>query len=422
LYGTVFLFSFHNKEYTVRGDSLGYLSLAKNIREHQVFSINEAPPLAPELFRLPGYPFFLALINVTNPNHIHFAIAIQCLLGIALLFISWPIFMRLGGKRGAMVGASILTLDLITLLHAPVLLAEMLLQLFLVLGLVRTVRWMEDKFTRDLILAALCWGVAGLIKPIALFIPLIISLVHILDFKKAFLFGALALLLPASWAMRNSRLVGRPVYTIQGGYALLLYPAANAYAMAEHMDINTATEVLEHRIHEAHPTLEKESFEESKVYNDEAKLIMKAYPFYTLQYCAAGALRILGGTGIDMALELFHQSETDVVQSGKARVAIAGSGTLALLKRYPALIPVQMAYMLFLLASYVLFFKGGVELFFNGEKKLALILTIPFFILIAIAAHQGYYRFRLPLMPFVAFGAACFQNSFKKKENFFPLD
>lgn len=413
LYGTVFLFSFHNKEYTVRGDSLGYLSLAKNIQEHHLFSMSESAPFIPEVFRLPGYPVFLSLLNTTHADQVHVSIAVQCLLGVSLLFVGWPIFLRMGGQRGAIIGTIILALDLGTLIHAPVLLAETLLQLFLVLGLKKTTEWMETKSYRDLIFSALCWGIASLIKPIALFVPIVIFLVTLLDFKKAILFATLAFLLPASWAVRNSLIVGHPVYTVQGGFALLLYPAANAYAKANGIDINIATEELERRIRDNHPNMEKWSFEASKVYNDEAKAIMKAYPLYTFQYCLAGAFRILGGSGIDMVVELFRGVQPEAIQAGKASEIISGDGTLSLLKRYPALIPLQVIYMLFLLGAYICFLKGGWKLFMSGKKGLALIYTVPFFVLIAIAAHQGYYRFRLPLIPFIAFGAAV---SFMKKE------
>src|SRR3989344_9578370 len=44
------------------GDSPGYMLLAKNLVEHGVFSLSDAPPYIPSNIRTPGYPLFLALI------------------------------------------------------------------------------------------------------------------------------------------------------------------------------------------------------------------------------------------------------------------------------------------------------------------------------------------------------------------------
>jgi len=44
------------------GDSPGYMLLAKNLVEHGVFSLSDAPPYIPSNIRTPGYPLFLAII------------------------------------------------------------------------------------------------------------------------------------------------------------------------------------------------------------------------------------------------------------------------------------------------------------------------------------------------------------------------
>lgn len=43
-------------------DTFGYITIAKNLVENKTFSINPVPPLIPNFFRLPGYPFWLAFI------------------------------------------------------------------------------------------------------------------------------------------------------------------------------------------------------------------------------------------------------------------------------------------------------------------------------------------------------------------------
>src|SRR5690349_92009 len=43
-------------------DSAQYVTLARNLLRDGVFSVSEAPPLAPTMVRPPGYPLFLAAI------------------------------------------------------------------------------------------------------------------------------------------------------------------------------------------------------------------------------------------------------------------------------------------------------------------------------------------------------------------------
>lgn len=383
------------------------------MKNHHVFSSDENPPFTPELFRLPGYPIFLMLINSTEPVQFQKAIAVQGLIGVILLFLGWPLMQKIGGKKGATLGAIILVWDLTTLLHSPVILSELWLQLLLTAGIVSTSVWMANKSRLALILAGVFWALAGLTKPIALFIPIVIFIFNLSNIKQSLFFLLFSMSLPLSWAIRNSSHVGQAVYTTQGGYALLLYPAANAYAMSHKIDIKTATQILTDQIKEKNPNLIKGSLQEGKAYEKEAKEIMRQYPIFTMRYCLAGAARILGGTGVEMILELFGWDPSDS-KNQKADEKLSGQGTFQLLKNFPLLIPFQVGYMFFLLASYFFFIKGVIRLFLEGMKRFALIAFFSVGILLAIASHQGYYRFRIPLIPFIAFAASA---SWYKKKN-----
>ena len=74
--------------------------------------------------------------------------------------------------------------------------------------------------------------------------------------------------------------------------------------------------------------------------------------------------------------------------------------------RYPALIPIQILYMCALGLSYLLFFAGLARLWQQDLKIQAVFLGLGALYFLAVASHQGYYRFRIPMMPFLAIGAA----------------
>lgn len=96
------------------GDSHLYTQLARNLLEHQSYSINPDPPYEPTLIRLPGYPLFLAVIfsiaghgNNTAVRVVQaFVDTATCVL-IALLAFAW--FPVEEGKRRAALWAFILS-------------------------------------------------------------------------------------------------------------------------------------------------------------------------------------------------------------------------------------------------------------------------------------------------------------------------
>jgi hypothetical protein len=218
------------------------------------------------------------------------------------------------------------------------------------------------------------------------------------------------LLLPGAWSIHNSLSTRHATFTSQTGYALLI-PASGALAMADHISMSEATVRLENEIHTANPTLLKGSVQESDAYKREAIEVMKQYPVPTLAYHVAGIIRILGGTGLDMLVELVSPQGADAYNASTLKTTFTGSGTLSLLKRFPALIPLQVLYMLFLLLIYIFFVLGCYRGFRDGRADKALVLLLPFLAIVAVSCHQGYFRFRIPLMPFIAFGAGWFFQS-----------
>ncbi len=416
-YFGIFFLTLPRLDYAVRSDSHGYMKLAGNILAHGVFSISDALPFSPELFRLPGYPLLLSALGAVTPELFVRPIFVQCLLAIAMLFLAWPLFFRLGGTRGAWAGTAILLWDLNTLLHATLVMPELPLQFFIVLALYLTFKYIDTPSTPLIIGAGLAWGFAALIKPVALFVLLIVLFAQLKISRNMLLFLFTGLLLPAFWVTRNSLIVGRPVFTIQGGYALLLYPAAGALSFEENVPFVEEQKILEEKIRAANPDIPKNSPEESRVFEAEAKRIMAQYPLSTLKWHLVGGIRILGGSPIAMLAELFDAEKGQQLVAKTATDhsggTVSGQGTIGFMRKYPALVPVQILYTLFLLAAYACFAMGVFKLVKRREKKPALIIGLPVLVLLLLALHQGYYRFRIPMMPFLAMGAAVF---FKKKD------
>ena len=88
VYGGFFFLSARNESNCIKLDSGEYLRLAGNLSQHDVFSMSASvSPFAPELFRLPGYPLFLALTHASENSSVLIAVGIQYL--FCLLFITF---------------------------------------------------------------------------------------------------------------------------------------------------------------------------------------------------------------------------------------------------------------------------------------------------------------------------------------------
>lgn len=401
-YAFVFYHSLNNDTYVVRSDSDGYLALSETLFEHQRFSQDKGEPFGPEIFRIPGYPLFLSFFHATR-NHFSIAILVQSIMGPLLLFLAWPLFFRLGGKWGGITGSIFLTLDLVVLFHSTLIMTEMLFLFFVFLGVKFSVQYIENRNFKNAIFAGLFWTIASAVKPIAIFMPAIVFLVTIKNWKSALLFITIAYIFPFSWMMRNLVVIGEPLLTVQGGEAMLRYPAASALAIKEGRTREDVVQDILRDLEVQYPNIEQDVVQKNRLFNQKASTIMKENWVYVAQYCAFGTARILGGTGLEMILELL-KIDRPVDESENSR--LTGHGTLSLVRQYPVMGFVLFSYILFLLTMYGLFFWGTYKLFSVKKWDLAIFLFLSVFALIMISNHQGYYRFRIPLIPLLATGAA----------------
>jgi hypothetical protein len=406
VYGGLFLFFLRNPANSVKTDSQGYLLLAENLRVHHVLSADKVPPYTPDVYRLPGYPLFLAATDAITPSSIRLAIALQCLMGIVLVFIVWPFFYQRGGPMGALLGTVFLCFDLMAVLHQDLVLTEALYTLLFSVALCCSILCLEQLTMPRAAAAGFFFGLAALIKPISLIPAGLLLLCTFQNWRKSLWLGVFILILPASWVVRNRVLTGYPVYTIQGNFVLLQYPAAGVLAADTGRTRRQVMEELEAKLRSEEPLGESNPVPLSRAYERAALHILEQHPVGTMRYLMVQAIRIMGGTGMEMILD---QLPTPLPRTGLdgSEFNVTGGGTLALLKAYPGLIPFQLVYTLFVLASYLLFAKGILELIRKGEWRLAAFLVFSVLLTLLVSTLPGgTYRLRIALLPFLAFGIA----------------
>jgi 4-amino-4-deoxy-L-arabinose transferase-like glycosyltransferase len=400
-----------NKVVTI--DAQQYLTIAKNIVHHHAFSMSPEPPHVPDMRRTPGYPFFLAPFVTSFENPVFWIIAAQLLLSLMTCWILWDWAHKRWTSQAAWVSAAIVGLDWVTLAHTYAVLTESLFLLFYTLAILKTWNSLEDD-SKGTFWAGLLWGITALIRPVVFYLPVLLAGLWWRNKKSALVFLLASYLLPGLWLLRNVTTAHYFGFTSNDGFSLLLYPASGIESMRTGVPI---TEVREKLLREVQATVPPGSSElvYHEAYRKKADAIIKSSYYGFLLYNAHGALRLLGGTGIEMLIDLLHLPTTSPgTSTPREPVLIRFSGTQALLRQYPALWPLHLGYLAALGILYVAFFFGIRQLWRARAHSIAAFLLLAFLYIIAISSHQGYYRFRIPLVPLLALSAGSYL-SFRRR-------
>jgi hypothetical protein len=171
--------------------------------------------------------------------------------------------------------------------------------------------------------------------------------------------------------------------------------------MADQRPWTSVQRELKSEIDASDPNGQRTWIEKSNAYHRKASEILKAHPLLLLRYCAVGAIHILAGTGIGVFLNFISTekpSATEWVQPAQH--------VQALVHQHRWTLPLQALYLLGLGLVYFLSITGCRALWKSGLRWEAYLLAIGALYLLAVASHQGYSRFRIPMIPFLAAAAA----------------
>ncbi len=390
---------------TMRGDSLDYLALARNLAAHGVFSTSAAAPYAPQIVRTPGYPLFLMPLAAVFASPLFAAALVQSLLGAATVILAWRWMNARDAGRGALFAALFLALDPVLVLHTPLILSETLFVLLIVAAGALTVRALSEP---TVALAAACgalWGASLFVRPIALYLPFTLAWFWRKNAKALAVFMVCAYALPAAWTLHNRVATGRSVYAAVAGLDMLRYPAAGIEVMRTGRAWGELEAELRGRVDARFPNGFPDEAVKAQAYNAAAMDVIRPHPFLLMRYCAQGAVKLLAGTGLEMFLE-WGRGLGGFAVDASFRPAVSGSGTVALLRAHPELLPLELAYAAALAALYVLTLLGLRRMWTAGRRDEALFLAWAALYFLGLSSSQGYYRFRIPMLPFLCAAAA----------------
>ncbi len=212
------------------GDSKNYQLLAENILTHGVFSSSQSEPHAPESFRAPGYPLFLAANYFLTADWFLVLIIQIVVVSVApaLLYLLFAPY----HERAAWWGAFLFALEPTRLFLSASLLSDALFACTLLGALLALERGKRtDSLTLTGVSGALL-GVSILVRPIAIFLPIATALYLALAVRPlsracamAVLGVACAAVVVFPWSVRNHQLFGSWNVSSVGSANLMLYNA-----------------------------------------------------------------------------------------------------------------------------------------------------------------------------------------------------
>ena len=154
-------------------DAADYIPLAQGIEHGCGFArYADGKCGSPDVSRPPGYPFFVAIM----PN-LRSVLVIQALLGAALcVWLGWFVAQR-WGIAGGILAETLLAIDVPSIVYGGMIMSEALFQCLLAGGVLlqlsaiakRQCTWSA---VRKLIVAAIMFGAAALVRPTGIFLPL----------------------------------------------------------------------------------------------------------------------------------------------------------------------------------------------------------------------------------------------------------
>ncbi|MCK5942953.1 MAG: glycosyltransferase family 39 protein [Planctomycetes bacterium] len=188
----------------LRVDAGQYAQYAHNLVEHGVYSLATATPPAPDSFRSPGYPLFLALCRALGGEQGWYALArwLQVALSTLTVLVAYRLARQFVGFGPSCAAAALVALSPHLVVSPAFVLTECLSAF-----VVTTAIWLlvAAKTTRTSLLGAAVLGFAPLCTETLVFLPLVFAAaLWRRDRRRAVAIFAVAMLPFLAWNARNA--------------------------------------------------------------------------------------------------------------------------------------------------------------------------------------------------------------------------
>jgi hypothetical protein len=201
-------------------DPDGYVAIARHWWTTGIYSRDGESPTA---LRPPGLVMFLVPLVADSRWQVVGLTAIHLFAGMGTSLLAMRLARSLGAEGGSWLAGVVVAIDPLLVGQSALIMSETVFTFFLTAGLVGSIS--KSSGARITFWTGLCWGLAGLTRPIAWPVLGWMTLAGVLGQSRKRALGVMLLaLVPASfWVIRNEIALGRPILTTtHGGYTLWL--------------------------------------------------------------------------------------------------------------------------------------------------------------------------------------------------------
>jgi 4-amino-4-deoxy-L-arabinose transferase-like glycosyltransferase len=341
------------------------------------------------LLRTPGYPAFLAVVYALTGRVYAHAIVVEVVLGVATVVLTYFLAERLVGRSAAAVAAFVLAVDPVSIALSSQLTTEVVFTTLWVAAALMWARGLQTGSAPWAGAAGLVLGVSALVRPIAVYLPILLVPLTLLTARASSgrrVLASCAVVVAFSvpvglWLARNAAETGVATISTVESANLLSYRAADALAIDTGISRDQANVELDSEV-AARTTPGENPARISRAQDSVA--------FHTLAHHPGGAaVSTIEGFG----RVLFGPGRAELLRVVRGYDSPRGTADDALILLEAAL----------LFASLTLALVGVVVLV-RSKSWLPLACTLSFaaYDILLASGAEGNGRLRMPAMPFVA--------------------
>lgn len=387
---TLFVAIAHHPDRFYTNDSVTFVRIATDLSD--VYAAESGRLFRLGLIRTPGYPLLVAAGFSLTGNAPWSIVLFQIAVGVLTVWLVYRLAFRLLGPRAALWSALALAVDPISIILANHLQPEIIFTFLLVAGTLLWVRGLQERALWYGVGAGLLLGAATLVRPIGLYLPIVVLAVSLLLCRGRWIQRlvftmvlVLAFAIPVGgWIARNALVSGVPLLTTGDGNSLLHFRAALVLAEAEGLPLKEAQDQLKAALKQRQqPGMN--AAEVSRLERSMAIEVLLDHPLASLEAVTKGVVLTMIGPGRAELLHLMGDPTPTRI-----------SGLVQIL-----LITVEIVVYGIILISAVV----GCYVLLRTRKYFAAVILlsiIMYFILATVIGSTGYSRYRVPIMPFIA--------------------
>ena len=389
-------------------DSYLYIDLAKNLVDHFEFARNAHAPFTPEVFRTPGYPAFLAVIQVLGMHNLYWTVFWQEIIYLACVLMFFYYGRTLFSRNTLRICVLFMLLEPGGLAYPKEILTEDLFLPWITSGLLAIGYYCRFFKVRFLILAGLLLGIGAMVKPgIAYLIVVITGVLLIAEINKqrsgwhAGVFILTFALSLSPWLARNYYHFDKLFLTGQQSNILAKYHAPIVLGAAKGWSHTAALEYVDKKIADAEqheqtrlnrPLSPVEKFElEQKM----ALQVLKNYPKDYLTLWLYGIVKSMASGHL---LEIYTELHVpiDHLSFHKARGEVIFNKLINFIQDTDLLYVTEVILRI-VITGFALI--GAMRIVISKDYFLWIIMLANFY-LISTPGPIGYARYRFPIEVF----------------------